>query len=235
VEYFSDPFIIGLEDENANLLYGILSEMSQGGLTQEYYVFNTGGVGAETNEEASGPKYKKVPRELTLILQEAVLRGAVKFERDAALGTDIAVAIVNRAGETVVDLSGEWLPRNIYGDEEYVRRIVELSRRRYYGRDAQDKAGILRYTKVIDDLIDISDIPPPLNERELAWILSFYWKVDEACNSLGELVDRSGEGRRPAPDTLKDLEKSYKDGQAQGLELSAAARKALESLGISRE
>ena len=235
VEYFSDPFIIGLEDENANLLYGILSEMSQGGLTQEYYVFNTGGVGAETNEEASGPKYKKVPRELTLILQEAVLRGAVKFERDAALGTDIAVAIVNRAGETVVDLSGEWLPRNIYGDEEYVRRIVELRRRRYYGRDAQDKAGILRYTKVIDDLIDISDIPPPLNERELAWILSFYWKVDEACNSLGELVDRSGEGRRPAPDTLKDLEKSYKDGQAQGLELSAAARKALESLGISRE
>ena len=235
VEYFSDPFIIGLEDENANLLYGILSEMSQGGLTQEYYVFNTGGVGAETNEEASGPKYKKVPRELTLILQEAVLRGAVKFERDAALGTDIAVAIVNRAGETVVDLSGEWLPRNIYGDEEYVRRIVELRRRRYYGRDAQDKAGILRYTKVIDDLIDISDVPPPLNERELAWILSFYWKVDEACNSLGELVDRSGEGRRPAPDTLKDLEKSYKDGQAQGLELSAAARKALESLGISRE
>ena len=235
VEYFSDPFIIGLEDENANLLYGILSEMSQGGLTQEYYVFNTGGVGAETNEEASGPKYKKVPRELTLILQEAVLRGAVKFERDAALGTDIAVAIVNRAGETVVDLSGEWLPRNIYGDEEYVRRIVELRRRRYYGRDAQDKAGILRYTKVIDDLIDISDIPPPLNERELAWILSFYWKVDEACNSLGELVDRSGEGRRPAPDTLKDLEKSYKDGQAQGLELSASARKALESLGISRE
>ena len=233
VEYFSDPFIIGLEDENANLLYGILSEMARGGLTQEYYVFNTGGVGAETNEEASGPKYKKVPRELTLMLQEAVLRGAVKFEQDAALGTEIAVAVVNRAGETVVDLSGEWLPRNIYGDEEYVRRIVELRRRRYYGQDAQDKAGILRYTKVIDDLIDISDIPPPLNERELAWILSFYWKVDEACNSLGELADRSGEGRRPAPNTLGGIEKSYRAGLTQGLELSAAARKALESLGIS--
>ena len=31
VEYFSDPFIIGLEDENANLLHNILHQMAQGG------------------------------------------------------------------------------------------------------------------------------------------------------------------------------------------------------------
>ena len=46
VEYFSDPFIIGLEDENASLMYGILQDMAQGGLPQEFYSFNTGGLGA---------------------------------------------------------------------------------------------------------------------------------------------------------------------------------------------
>ena len=67
VEYFSDPFIIGLEDDNANLMYQILKELERGGLPQEYYVFNTGGVGADTNDEASGQLYKKIPRELTLM------------------------------------------------------------------------------------------------------------------------------------------------------------------------
>ena len=148
VEYFSDPFIIGLEDENANLLHYILKQMARGGLEQHYYVFNTGGVGADTNNEASGPHYKKIDRELTLMLQEAVMRNAVKFEYDATLGSDIAVAVVDQSGKEVQDLRQEWLPRNIFGDEEYSTRVVELRRRRYYGRDDQDKAGILRYTRL---------------------------------------------------------------------------------------
>ena len=32
--------------------------------------------------------------------------------------------------------------------------------RRYYGQDSGDKAGILRYTKVTDTLIDLTDVPP---------------------------------------------------------------------------
>ena len=199
MEYFSDPFIIGLEDENANLMYQILHEINQGGLPQEYYVFNTGGVGANTNEEASGATYKKIPRELTLMLQEALLREAVRFEYDAPLGSDIAVAVVNLQGEMVLDLHTEWLPSVIYGEAEYARRIVELRRRRYYSRDAQDKAGILRYTKVTDDLLDIADIPHPTDERELAWLLSFYWHVDGAYNSLPELALHLEEGRKPGP------------------------------------
>ena len=119
VEYFSDPFIIGLEDENANLLHYILKQMDRGGLEQHYYVFNTGGVGADTNNEASGRHYKKIDRELTLMLQEAVMRNAVKFEYDATLGSDIAVAVVDQSGKEVQDLRQEWLPRNIFGDEEY--------------------------------------------------------------------------------------------------------------------
>ena len=71
VEYFSDPFIIGLEDENANLLYHVLQQLAWGGMPQEYYAFNTGGVGADTNEEAAGSGYRKIPRELTMLLQEA--------------------------------------------------------------------------------------------------------------------------------------------------------------------
>ena len=233
VEYFSDPFIIGLEDDNANIMYQVLKQMADGGLPQYYYVFNTGGVGADSNEAASGEKYKKIPRELTLGLQEALLRDAVKFEYDPIIGSDTAVAIVNAAGEEVLDMRQEWLPRSIYGEEEYERRIVELRLRRFYGRDENDKAGILRYTKVIDELIDLREIPPPTNERELAWLLSYCWHVDRAYSALEELMDHRAEGARPSDETLRSLGEKYRDGLAQGLSLNAEAGKLLRELGIS--
>ena len=232
VEYFSDPFIIGLEDDNANLMYHILQELERGGLPQEYYVFNTGGVGADANDEASGRWYKKIPRELTLTLQEALLREAVKFEHDSALGSDIAVAVVDHQGQKVLDLRSEWLPKEIYGEQEYTKRIEELSRRRYYSRDADDKAGILRYTKVVNDLYDIRDIPTPNTERELAWLLSFYWNVDQAYNSLSELFLHRDEGRRPEASVVEQLQKIYEAGVAQGLKLDGEGRKVLHDLGI---
>ncbi len=229
VEYFSDPFIIGLEDDNANLMFHILREMEAGGLPQHYYAFNTGGVGADTNEEASGAAYRKIPRELTLMLQEALLREAVKFEHDPVLGSDVAVAIVDANGNTAVDLSQEWLPWNIYGNQEYARRIAELSRRRYYGRDAADKAGILRYTRVTNDLYDLRDIPNPDNERELAWLLSFYWNVDQAYNSLPELADHLGRGTRPRNADLSALAAKYRDS---GLHLPGESDDLLNKVGL---
>ena len=232
VEYFSDPFIIGLEDENANLMYEILQQMAQGGMPQSYYVFNTGGIGADSNEEASGLRYKKIPKELTLMLQEAILREAVKFEYDEVLGSDVVVAVVNSQGEEVLDLRKDWLPREVYGEEEYRTRIPELMHRRYYGRDSQDKAGILRYTKVTDAVIDLTDIPAPANERELAWLLSFYWHVDQAYDSLPQLVQHQEEGHPPTPQLIKSLGQSYQAGLEQGLQLPPDSQKALKELGI---
>ena len=234
VEYFSDPFIIGLEDDNANLMFHVLRELERGGMPQEYYVFNTGGVGADSNEDASGPLYRKIPRELTLMLQEALLREAVKFEHDPILGSDVAVAIVDGGGREVVDLRSDWLPRGIYGEQDYARRMVGLSRRRYYGRDASDRAGILRYTKVANELYDLSDIPAPSNERELAWLLSFYWNVDQAYNSLQELFSHREAGKRPASSVMRQLAKMYRDGAAQGLSLSGDGLEALSGLGMGR-
>jgi hypothetical protein len=234
VEYFSDPFIIGLEDDNANLMYHILLELERGGLPQEYYVFNTGGVGADTNDEASGRLYKKIPRELTLMLQEALLREAVKFEHESALDSDIAVAIVDHQGQNVLDLRSEWLPKDIYGEQEYTKRIVELIRRRYYSWNADDKAGILRYTKVANYLYDLRDIPVPSSERELAWLLSFYWSVDQAYNSLRELYLHRGEGIRPEASVVEQLQKIYEAGVGQGLKLNGEGRKALQDLGIEK-
>jgi hypothetical protein len=213
-------------------MYSIFQEMDRSGLQQEFYAFNTGGVGADSNEEASGQSYKKIPRELTLMLQEALLREAVKFEYDPALGSDIGVAVVNQRGKEVVDLRPEWLPTGIYGEEEYTRRILELSRRRYYSRDPEDKAGILRYTKVIDDIIELDDIPPPGNERELAWLLSFFWHVDQAYSSLSVLVQHRSEGRRPGPDLLRAIQDKYEAGLSQGLELPPDSLRALEELGL---
>ena len=232
VEYFSDPFIIGLEDDNASLLHNILREIEKGGMGQEYYVFNTGGVGADSNDEASGAKYRKIPRELTLLLQEALLREAVIFEHDETLGSDIAVAVVNAQGETVLDLREGWIPKEIYGEDDYAARMRELSRRRYYSRDSQDKAGILRYTKVQDVVIDMADIPSPIEERELAWLLSFYWHVDQAYNTLPELVARLGEGRRPSAGRMAAIQSMYEAGLSQGLELSESGQAALEQVGI---
>ena len=235
IEFFSDPFIIGLEDENANVMLHILEQMAEGGLPQEYYVFNTGGVGADTNEAASGSRYKKIPRELTLMLQEALLREAVKFEYDPTLRSDVAVAVVNLQGDEVLNLRTEWLPREIYGEAEYVKRIVELSRRRYYSRDAEDKAGILRYTKVTNRLFDFADIPTPETERELARLLSFYWHVDQAHDSLPELALHRGEGRQPDPDILQALQQMHEAALEKGLQLTQESWSALEALGIRRQ
>jgi ATP-dependent phosphoenolpyruvate carboxykinase len=233
VEYFSDPFIIGLEDENANLMYYVLQQMERGGLPHHYFVFNTGGVGADTNEQAAGASYKKIPRELTLMLQEALLREAVKFQYDATLRSDIAVAIVDPNGKEVMDLRQEWLPINLYGEDEYTRRVLELRQRRYFGRDATDKAGILRYTKVTDALIDLADVPAPANERELAWLMSFYWKVDQAYNTLTELVSNMDQGHRPMPHLLRELSRKFGVSISRGLSLPRESQSALKLLGIN--
>ena len=234
VEYFSDPFIIGLEDENANLMYHILQQLAWGGMPQEYYVFNTGGIGADSNEEASGANYRKIPRELTLMLQEALLRDAIKFEYDPILRSEVGVAIVNAQGDELVDLRKEWLPQRIYGDEDYTARVLDLRRRRYYGRDAQDKAGILRYTKVNSALIDLADIPAPATERELAWLLSFFWHVDQSYCSLEELTEHIGEGQRPLTHLLRELQDKYESGLSQGLEVSESGRAAMSILGLTQ-
>ncbi len=233
VEYFSDPFIIGLEDDNANLMHYILQQMERGGLPHYYYVFNTGGVGADTNDQASGLKYKKIPRELTLMLQEALLREAVKFQYDVALGSDIAVAIVDAGGSEVMDLRQEWLPINIYGEAEYQSRVQELSQRRYYGKDAGDKAGILRYTKVTDALLDLDDIPAPTSERELAWLLSFYWNVDQAYNTLDDLAGHLGQGYPPRAHLLRELNRKFAVSAGRGLQLPSSSDATLNLLGIT--
>ncbi|MCI0812310.1 MAG: phosphoenolpyruvate carboxykinase (ATP) [Chloroflexi bacterium] len=232
VEYFSDPFIIGLEDENANLLYHILQQLSWDGMPQNYYVFNTGGVGADSNDEAGGTRYRKIPRELTLMLQEALLRDAVRFEYDSAIRSEVAVAVLNLQGEEILDLRQEWLPINIYGASDYTTRVVDLRRRRYYGVSSEDKAGILRYTKATDALLDLGDVPAPANERELAWLLSFHWNTNNAYNTLQELGAHRSEGSSPCEYLIRALQWKYDDGTRAGLSLSGDAANALRALGL---
>ena len=230
VEYFSDPFIIGLEDDNANVLYGILQSMIEGGMAQEFYMFNTGGVGAESNQEASGTHYIKIPRELTLMLQEGLLRKATKFEHDPAFGVDVAVALVNSQGREIVDLRSQWLPSRIYDGAEYADRVLQLKQKRYYGEDAKDRAGILRYTKVTNSIYDLSDIPAPTNERELAWLSSFCWGVDQAYNTLAELSSHLSEGSRPDAGIMSGLKVIANTALSGGLDLAVDSRQALDRL-----
>ena len=231
VEYFSDPFIIGLEDENANLLYSILKNIREGGLPQEYYMFNTGGIGADKNEEATGPLYKKIDRDLPLLLQEAVLRKAVKFEKEDVLGVDVAVAVVDAEGNEVINLRENWLPKSIYGEEDYKARVQDLKHKRFYGDDQTDKAGILRYTKVNKEIFDLAEIPAPMNEREVAWLVSFYCNLDEAYETIDrlsenlpeEVIDQMGFGK---------VTGKIKEGFKSGLYLTSEAQIKLQLLGI---
>ena len=131
-----------------------------------------------------------------------------------------------------MSLREDWLPVEVYGRTEYTARIEELLRRRYYGRDAADKAGILRYTKVDNALLDLDDIPPPRDERELAWLMSFYWHVDEAHGSLPDLARHLQEGRRPGAETLRELGRKYESALGLGLELQRPGHDTLGTLGI---
>lgn len=232
IEYFSDPFIIGIEDENANMMYQILRTLANEGLPQHYYVFNTGGIGADNNDAAQGKNYRKIPRDLTLMLQEALLREAVVFEYDPVLRSSVAVSILDTEGSEIFDLRKDWMPARIYGDVEYARRVLQLTKRRYYGHDIDDRAGILRYTKVLDQIIDLEDVPPPTNERELSCLLSFYWHVDEVQPTLKDLVSVREQGEQPQIQVLRKLGDKYRVGLEQGLELSLDGRPYLYKLGI---
>ena len=166
------------------------------------------------------------------MLQEALLRGAVKFEYDSVLRSEVAVALIDHTGKEVQDLR-EWLPLNIYGEEEYRRRVQEIRRRRYYGLDASDKAGILRYTKVKRELFSLADIPLPENERELTWLLSEFWNLDQPYNSLTEMNDHLSEGTSPAPEEVRALEQVIIEAGTSILESNPQGTRILESLGFN--
>jgi hypothetical protein len=232
VEYFSDPFIIGLEDDNANLLYKILTEIDESGMSQGFYMFNTGGLGADTNYEASGATYKKITRELTLQLQEALLREAIKFEFDEVLGIELASAIINKDGKEVVDLRKDWLPRNIYENKEYNNKVENLKHKRYYGDSQNDKAGILRYTRANNDIFDIDDIPLPSNDREAAWLVSFYWSLEQAYESIELLGQNTSESSNPNPQALSQVNAKLLSAAENGLVFNLRDKEILGKFGI---
>ena len=90
----------------------------------------------------------------------------------------------------------------------------------------------MRYTKVVNELYDLSDIPVPNNERELTWLLSFFWSVDQAYDSVADLAAHQNEGSAPDEPTMQKLKGIYGETAGNGLRLPSAASAALESLGI---
>jgi len=66
----------------------------------------------------------------------------------------------------------------------------------------------------------------------LAWLLSFYWKLDHAYDSIGELTPNLQQGRRPAGDIVSSLQVKCEAGLAGGLKLTPQAAAALRGLGI---
>ena len=80
---------------------------------------------------------------------------------------------------------------------------------------------------------DLNDIPPPTNERELAWLLSFCWHLDQAYNTLGDVAAHRAEGTPPSPETLRGLHRKYEAGLARGLALPPGGADLLAMLGLA--
>jgi hypothetical protein len=167
------------------------------------------------------------------MLQDSLLRCALVFENDTLLGAEVAVAVQNARGEEVVDLRIGWPPRSIYGRERYAGMVLEMKRKRHYGDNAADKAGILRYTKVTDALMDLGDIPAPSTERELAWLVSFHWHLDGAYETLAEVGAHLAEGHAPSPEKLRGLRDKGQAGLVEELNLGDAAAGIARSLGVA--
>ena len=71
----------------------------------------------------------------------------------------------------------------------------------------------------------------PANEREVAWLLSFY-PVDQAYDSLADLSSHRDQGLRPAQHLLRVVQQMYESGASQSLELTSEARVDLADLGV---
>ena len=64
-------------------------------------------------------------------------------------------------------------------------------------------------------------------------MLSFFWHVDQAHDTLAGLTEHLGEGQRPLTHILRELQDKYDTGSARGLELSETGMVALPRLGLS--
>ena len=96
-----------------------------------------------------------------------------------------------------------------------------------------DRAGILRYTKVRNDVYELTDIPVPSNEREMAWILSFFWNVDQAYGTIVELSDHLKEGCSPEDDIMDQLRTVIRQAFSNGVGLDKNSTQALNSIGLT--
>ncbi|MDE0475229.1 MAG: hypothetical protein OXI50_11750, partial [Gammaproteobacteria bacterium] len=107
-----------------------------------------------------------------------------------------------------------------------------LRYRRFYGSPENERTGILRYTKVVNALLDVSDVPPPRSEWEAARLLSFCWSLDRSYETLAEAAARRAEGQAPSAEMLGALSYALARGVAEGLTLSSGEDAALRELGI---
>ena len=90
----------------------------------------------------------------------------------------------------------------------------------------------MRYTKVVNELYDLSDIPVPNNERELTWLLSFFWNVDQAYDTIVELDAHKDEGTAPDATIMQKLQGMYGEAVDNGFSLPRGASSSLGSLGL---
>ena len=81
-EFFYDPFMAGSKAEHANLLY----ELVEGLPHLQYYLLNTGGIGA-------GEEYRQIRLEHTLAILDSLLRGGLEDWVDSPSGFQVPAAV----------------------------------------------------------------------------------------------------------------------------------------------
>ena len=130
-------------------------------------------------------------------------------------------------------LRPDWLPQNIYGSDDYNNKIDSLKYKRYYGSSQEDKAGILRYTKANNEIFEIDDIPSPRDEREAAWLISFYWSLDQAYENIPSLDNSVSGPAKPDLSTISAIQEKLNTSLRNGLRIGLEAKETLGKFGLN--
>ncbi|MBI4057577.1 MAG: phosphoenolpyruvate carboxykinase [Elusimicrobia bacterium] len=118
-----NPFILGLEDEEGNRLLSILK--NNPGI--EVYLLNTGSVGKQADQKGFDPNGKKITKNVSAKILEAVARRNIRWAKDPDWRYEVAQEVPG------IDDFKQYDPHIYYRPETYARLREEMKeeRRKY--------------------------------------------------------------------------------------------------------
>ena len=91
----------------------------------------------------------------------------------------------------------------------------------------------MRYTKANNEIFEIDDIPSPRDEREAAWLISFYWSLDQAYENIPSLDNSVSGPAKPDLSTISAIQEKLNTSLRNGLRIGLEAKETLGKFGLN--